>query len=577
MNGEAIRIPITHKFKGLWRNLGKSLSSTGKRSFDVFFSFWGLFFLLPLFIVIAVLIKRDSPGPVFYRGSRAGKGLVPFSILKFRTMYEEPKSYRGPRITAQDDPRITPLGRWLRDSKINELPQLWNVLKGEMSLVGPRPEDNEIAQEWSEDERREILSVRPGITSPASVLYRNEETLLSGKEVMGVYLQGILPSKLRLDQLYVRHRSFLLDLDIIFWTLLVFLPRLGEYAPPEEYLFWGPLSRLFRRYVSWFVLDSLVTFAAIGVTGVFWRSFGPLDVGWPWAVRFALGFALLFSLTGAARGTYRITWEKTGGLDAIDLIPALGVATIASLLGNAFLLPHPFPPALILMAAALAYFGFVAVRYRSRLLGSLASRWLVIRRGAVEARERVLIVGGGEGGQFMSWLLHNSKTAGAFHPIGFIDDDLYKQGTRIHGLNVIGKREDIQRLVKENDVGIIIFAIHNIDEEDRDSLLEICNKTGARVVVVPDILGYLNDLVNTQGDDKSIEFFDPSKVNGEKDNKSISIETKSVLFDWENVLENLERLLEAGDLVAVSSSIQLIREEIQREIARNGSKRKQEV
>jgi lipopolysaccharide/colanic/teichoic acid biosynthesis glycosyltransferase len=551
------------------------LSDLLKRAFDIVGAFLGVIFLLPLLVVVSIWINRDSPGPVFYRGKRAGKGGKLFQILKFRTMYEDPESYQGPRITAQDDPRITPLGRWLRDSKINELPQLWNVLKGEMSLVGPRPEDFDIALEWDEDIRNEILSVRPGITSPASVLYRNEETLLSGKEVMGVYLQGILPSKLRLDQLYVRHRSFLLDLDIIFWTFLVFLPRLGEYAPPEEYLFWGPLSRLFRRYISWFALDTLVTFAAIGVTGVFWRSFGPLDVGWPWAVRFALGFALLFSLTGAALGTYKITWEKTGGLDAIDLIPAVGVASVASLLGNAFLLPRPFPPALILMASALAYFGFVAVRYRSRLLGSLAARWLSIRRGAIQARERVLIVGGGEGGQFMSWLLHNSKTASAFHPIGFIDDDLYKQGTRIHGLNVIGKRDDIQRLVKENDVGIIIFAIHNIDEEERDSLLEICNKTSARVVVVPDILGYLNDLVTTQGDEKNIEFFDPFSVNVDEAIKSNSIDT--VLSDWENLLENLESLLEKGDLVAVSSSIQLIREEIQREIARNGSQRKQEM
>jgi lipopolysaccharide/colanic/teichoic acid biosynthesis glycosyltransferase len=565
---------IYHKTQ---RRNKKVFSDLIKRAFDIIGSLFGLIILLPLFTLVSIWIKRESVGPVFFKGKRAGINGKAFSMYKFRTMYEDPKSYRGPKVTAQDDPRITPLGRWLRDSKINELPQLWNVLKGEMSLVGPRPEDFDIALEWDDDIRKEILSVRPGITSPASVLYRNEETLLSGKEVMGVYLQGILPSKLRLDQLYVRHRSFLLDLDIIFWTFLVILPRLGEYAPPEEYLFWGPLSRLFRRYISWFVLDTLVTFAVIGVTGVFWRSFGPLDVGWPWAVRFALGFALLFSLTGAARGTYRITWEKTGGLDAIDLIPALGVATVASLLGNAFLLPRPFPPALILMASALAYFGFVAVRYRSRLLGSLAARWLSIRRGAIEARERVLIVGGGEGGQFMSWLLHNSKTAGAFHPIGFIDDDLYKQGTRIHGLNVIGKRDDIQRLVKENDVGIIIFAIHNIDEEDRDSMLEICKKTSARVVLVPDILGYLNDLLSTQDDDIGSNYFDPLKVNGEEDNKSISIDTESVLLDWENLLENLERLLEAGDLVAVSSSIQLIREAIQREIARNGSKRKQEI
>jgi lipopolysaccharide/colanic/teichoic acid biosynthesis glycosyltransferase len=547
-------------------------SDTYKRIFDILVAFLGIVFLFPVFVIVSIWIKRDSPGPVFFRGKRAGKHGKSFYIIKFRTMYEDPSSYDGPKVTAQDDPRITPLGSWLRDSKINELPQLWNVLKGEMSLVGPRPEDFDIASDWSDDIRNEILSVRPGMTSPASVLYRNEESLLSGKEVMGVYLQGILPSKLRLDQLYVRHRSFLLDLDIIFWTFLIILPRLGAYAPPEEYLFWGPLSRLFRRYISWFVLDTLVTFAAIGVTGVFWRSFGPLDVGWPWAVRFALGFALLFSLTGAALGTYRITWEKTGGLDAIDLLPAVGVATVASLLGNAFLLPHPFPPALVLMASALAYFGFVIVRYRSRLIGSLASRWLAIRRGAVEARERVLIVGGGEGGQFTSWLLHNSKAASAFHPIGFVDDDLFKQGTRIHGLRVIGKRDDIPRLVDENDVGIIIFAIHNINEEDRHSLLEICDGTSARVVLVPDILGYLNNIINQQGDKKGKDYFDPINVSYDAfDNLSKHSFINS--SDVDNWLESLEHLAEAGDLAGILRSIRSIKNGIERETAEGGTKK----
>ena len=105
----------------------------------------GLFLLSPFFGIIAWAIKRDSPGPIFYRGRRVGRGGKEFTILKFRTMYECPESYAGPCITAKDDERIMPLGRWLRDTKINELPQLWNVLRGEMSLVGPRPEDPEIA------------------------------------------------------------------------------------------------------------------------------------------------------------------------------------------------------------------------------------------------------------------------------------------------------------------------------------------------------------------------------------------------------------------------------------------------
>src|SRR5688572_4002474 len=138
------------------------LDRSFKRAFDVCAAFWGLVFLSPFFILIAVRLKREGPGPVFYRGPRMGKDERVFHILKFRSMHEEAASYKGPGVTAQDDPRITPLGRWLRDTKLNELPQLWNVLIGEMSMVGPRPEDIAIARAWPEEVRREILSVRPG-------------------------------------------------------------------------------------------------------------------------------------------------------------------------------------------------------------------------------------------------------------------------------------------------------------------------------------------------------------------------------------------------------------------------------
>lgn len=112
-----------------------------KRGFDLWVSIAGLVVLWPVFLLIAVRIKADSPGPVFYKGSRSGKGGKFFNILKFRTMYEQPGSYNGSRLTAKDDTRVTRFGRFLRDTKLNELPQLWNVLVGEMSLVGPRPED----------------------------------------------------------------------------------------------------------------------------------------------------------------------------------------------------------------------------------------------------------------------------------------------------------------------------------------------------------------------------------------------------------------------------------------------------
>ncbi len=185
----------------------------------------GLLLLAPFFAFIAWRIRRDSPGPVFYHGVRMGRQGKIFRILKFRTMREPGHGETTPRITARDDPRVTTFGRWLRDSKVNELPQLWNVLKGEMSLVGPRPEDPQIAKNWPAEAAGEILSLRPGVTSPASVLYHDEETMLDSARLMDTYLGEILPGKLRLDQLYVRHHSFWGDLDIIFWTLMVMIPQ----------------------------------------------------------------------------------------------------------------------------------------------------------------------------------------------------------------------------------------------------------------------------------------------------------------------------------------------------------------
>ena len=162
-----------------------------KRAMDLLGAALGLLLLWPLFLAVALIIKRDSRGPVFFRGPRMGRGGRIFQILKFRTMNECAASYAGPKITAEGDERITSLGKWLRDTKLNELPQLWNVLVGEMSLVGPRPEDPEFAARWPEEARREILSVRPGITSPASISYHDEEKQLSPDNLMGDYLEKI--------------------------------------------------------------------------------------------------------------------------------------------------------------------------------------------------------------------------------------------------------------------------------------------------------------------------------------------------------------------------------------------------
>ncbi len=458
-----------------------------KRTFDIVMSFLGLLVLSPLFLVIAILIKREGPGPVFYRGPRVGRDGKRFGILKFRTMFERLESYQGARVTAKDDPRVTPLGHWLRDTKINELPQLWNVLIGEMSLVGPRPEDPKLAESWPADVRNEVLSISPGITSPASVLYRDEEQLLLPDKLLETYFGNILPSKLRLDQLYVRHHSFLMDLDVIFWTIISLLPGRINDQVHEESLFWGPWARLFRRYLSWFILDAMTAFGAFALTGILWRLGQPLDVGWLPSLGVVLSFSLLFSLIGAMAGVQKIVWTKARAEDVLDLIPSTTLAGII-IAGIDFYLGI-FPFGMILAATFLSFAGFVLVRYRQRILTGAMSRWLTWRRDENLLRERVLIIGSGDAGRMAAWIIENSREARALKVVGYIDDDLFKQQTRLGGISVLGQRDDIPRLARQYDVGLIVYAIHDIAEVECKAILRICKKTSARLVILPNVLG----------------------------------------------------------------------------------------
>ena len=191
-----------------------------KRVLDLITSACGLLFLSPLFFVIALLVKLDSNGPVFFRQKRVARGGKLFAILKFRTMRNSSTNC-GLGITMADDQRITNLGRHLRRLKLDELPQLFNVLTGDMSLVGPRPEVPKYVALYPPDLKTIVLSVRPGITDEASLEFRDESALLlSTEDPEKKYIIEILPRKLQLAAGYVAHRSLVGDLRILIRTVL---------------------------------------------------------------------------------------------------------------------------------------------------------------------------------------------------------------------------------------------------------------------------------------------------------------------------------------------------------------------
>ena len=189
-----------------------------KRMFDLVFSLAGLIILSPFFLLVTILIKRDSAGPVFFRQTRIGRGGEPFRIHKFRTMTTD-SSAPSLQLTVGADPRITRTGRWLRRYKLDELPQLIDVVRGKMSLVGPRPEVPEYVKYYSREQKDIVLSVHPGITDNASIEYRDENNILAESDNPEQdYIEKILPIKLGCYLRYVADRSMTGDIAIILRT-----------------------------------------------------------------------------------------------------------------------------------------------------------------------------------------------------------------------------------------------------------------------------------------------------------------------------------------------------------------------
>lgn len=190
-----------------------------KRLTDIMGAVIGLLLLSPFLLIVAVSIKLDSPGPVLFCQERIGRRFMPFSIYKFRTMAAG-RSEEGLSITSDRDARITRMGRFLRATKLDELPQLLNVLTGDMSIVGPRPEVRRYVEMFRRD-YEELLAIRPGMTDLASLKYRDEGALLAcAEDPEAVYISRILPDKIQLSKSYLQQSSLLFDLSLVARTLL---------------------------------------------------------------------------------------------------------------------------------------------------------------------------------------------------------------------------------------------------------------------------------------------------------------------------------------------------------------------
>jgi lipopolysaccharide/colanic/teichoic acid biosynthesis glycosyltransferase len=200
----------------------RRIDSVAKRGLDLLVASLGLGVSWPFLVILAVLVKLDSPGPALYQAARIGRDGREFRMVKFRTMRVGADG--GPGITGAADARVTRVGRWLRATRLDEMPQLFNVLRGDMSLVGPRPESPRYVRYYT-PEQRAVWSVLPGITGPTQLRFRDEAAWLTDADVEAQYVRDLLPAKLASDLAYVRGRTLWLDIRLLLETAMLIIRR----------------------------------------------------------------------------------------------------------------------------------------------------------------------------------------------------------------------------------------------------------------------------------------------------------------------------------------------------------------
>jgi FlaA1/EpsC-like NDP-sugar epimerase/lipopolysaccharide/colanic/teichoic acid biosynthesis glycosyltransferase len=449
-----------------------------KRCFDITTAALGLIILSPLFLFAGLGIAVTSRGPIFFRQLRVGRDGINFRIFKFRTM--KAGASTGSPVTVQRDARITRFGRYLRITKIDELPQLINVLLGHMSIVGPRPEIPELVAFYT-PEQHKLLNVKPGITSPAAIYHRDEEEIVGTDEEVFEYHKNVLiPKKASFDLAYVEKASFLYDVKLILLTLvsvftnqsgymrdhalkqrriliflvhlliaalayyLAFLIRFDAQIPYVEY------SR-FLKTISVFVLVKIVYMALLGLTHGYWRFVDIKDV-------ISIGKAVFLAST------------TLFFLDVIFLDPA-------------------FPTGVIFIDGILTFILFSLLRFSTRFLRE--AYYPIIPKSS----EKILILGATDRGEALIRDITRNPDL-AYEILGLIDLNPAKRGVRIHGFKVLGTIASLEGILRDSPVTVIINTYSTLSRQDTLTLSRLASRYNVRIKTLPsfsDVLsGHLN-------------------------------------------------------------------------------------
>lgn len=440
-----------------------------KRAFDLCFSLLALAAAAPLLLAAALLIKLTSRGPVLFRQERIGRGGRPFVILKLRTMVHDAAD-RGPGISGRGDPRETRIGRLLRITKMDELPQLLNILRGEMSVVGPRPEIGRIVATYTA-EQRQVLAVRPGLVGPAQILGRDEAEMMpeSLTDVESYYTNCLLPDKLEIDLEYAARPRLLNDLR---WIWRGIKATLGCCIRP---------LRLTRR-ASWptlFYLD--MTLVAFCYLLAYVLRFEWMIPEWEW-VNLARTLPVVITVRAVcfiAFHLYRSLYKYIGLPDLLQVLRAVLYSSMASVILIFFIGWRDVSRSVFLIDFVLLLAAMAGVRLFLRLQSEKEPP-----RDYSQAK-RVLVIGAGEVGEMLA--REQNRNGHNFQVVGFIDDNPVKIGTTLHGLPVLGDRKAIPAIAASLHAEEILIAISSIAPEALRDILSWCEKSRLKHRVVPAI------------------------------------------------------------------------------------------
>ncbi len=448
-----------------------------KRVFDAAVAGIALLILWPFFAIIAILIKADTRGPIFFRQERAGRSGSTFRIYKFRTMIVG--AYRsGARLTVKRDPRITRIGGLLRWTKLDELPQLINVLVGDMSFVGPRPEDPYFTSLYS-GEHREVLEVKPGIIGPSQLDGRDEVEKYPDdvENVEEYYIKHILPEKLDSDLRYVREATF--------WGDVKFLVR-GSLRVVFSQLKSGFLSRQRYRFLA--LGTDMVLIAASYVFANLIKFDWALDAhDWQYIGRTLGWFILLKPIVFVYYGLYQRTSRWVGRRDLAAIVKAVSVASAVVVAVTSFdtgLRTHSravFIIDWILLLALLAWSRFLVRSWMQRRQG----------RDSEESYIKVLVAGSGHGGEaILRSLLEDPNSR--FMPVGIIDHEPHRWGALIHGVRVMGGATDIAMAAGTHGVEMVLVSLADLEPVTVREISEACHRIGLECRLIP----ALSDLIS---------------------------------------------------------------------------------